>query len=162
MIPQWTLEELLPHRPPMILIDAVEDFRPEEKSLTARVAVTPEQIFYFDAAEPRSAGVPNWVAIEYMAQTCAALAGCWDRHVAPEQPVRPGLLLGTRKLTLDLDRFEAGRTYHVTAVNAFSDADAASFECAIRDDAGAVVATAVLSAYRPPDLENFLKEQANQ
>ena len=32
----WTLEELLPHRPPMLLIDAVEEFDAEAKSLTAR------------------------------------------------------------------------------------------------------------------------------
>ena len=75
---------------------------------------------------------------------------------------RPGLLLGTRKLVLGLDRFEAGRTYHVTAVNAFWDADAASFECTVRDESGAEVASAVLNAYRPPDLEGFLKEQAKQ
>ena len=158
----WALEDLLPHRAPMMLIDAVESFDPEAKSLTARVAITPEQIFYLSGASDGSAGVPNWAAIEYMAQTCAALAGCWDRHVAPDRPARPGLLLGTRKLALGLERFESGRTYHVTAVNAFWDADAASFECTIRDEAGAEVASAVLSAYRPPDLEGFLKEQAKQ
>ena len=157
----WTLEELLPHRPPMLLIDAVEEFDPEAKSLTARVTVAPGQIF-FVAGPDGAGGVPNWVAIEYMAQTCAALAGCWDRHVAPDRPARPGLLLGTRKLVLGLDRFEAGRTYHVTAVNAFWDADAASFECAVCDESGAEVASAVLNAYRPPDLEGFLKEQAKQ
>lgn len=153
---EWSLEELLPHRPPMMLIDAVESFDPEAKTLTAKVAITPEQIFYFGERD----GVPNWVAIEYMAQTSAALAGCYDKHVNPDQPARPGLLLGTRKLDLKLDRFASGKVYHVTATNAFWDADAAAFECAIRDDEGAVVATATLNAYRPPDLENFLKEQA--
>ena len=44
---EWPLEELLPHRPPMMLIDAVESFDPEAKMLTAKVAITPEQIFYF-------------------------------------------------------------------------------------------------------------------
>ena len=68
--------------------------------------------------------------------------------------------MGTRKLDLKLDRFASGKVYHVTATNAFWDADAAAFECAIRDDEGTVVATATLNAYRPPDLENFLKEQA--
>lgn len=153
---EWSLEELLPHRPPMVLIDAVESFDPEQKTLTARVAITPKQIFYFGERD----GVPNWVAIEYMAQTSAALAGCYDKHVNPDQPARPGLLLGTRKLDLKLARFEAGRIYHVTASNAFWDADAAAFECSIRDEAGEVVATATLNAYRPPDLEEFLKEQA--
>ncbi len=156
---ECSLEELLPHRPPMVLIDAVEGFDPDEKTLTAKVTITPEQIFHFTGSDAE-AGVPNWVAIEYMAQTSAALAGCYDKHVAPDQPARPGLLLGTRKLDLKRTRFETGKTYHVTAKNAFWDADAAAFECTIRDDAGEEVATATLNAYRPPDLEDFLKEQA--
>ncbi|MCQ2394201.1 MAG: hypothetical protein MJ249_07920 [Kiritimatiellae bacterium] len=153
---EWTLEELLPHRPPMVLIDEVESFDAASKRLTVRVTITPEQIFFFKGQD----GVPNWVAIEYMAQASAALAGCWDKHVAPDLPARPGLLLGTRKLELNLAKFEQGRTYHVTAENAFSDADAASFACTITDDAGQVVATASLNAYRPQNLEQFLKEQA--
>ena len=147
------LDELLPHRPPMVLIDAVESFDAEAKRLTARVTIGENQMF-FDGQ-----GVPNWVAIEYMAQTAAALVGYYDRHVAPGQPVRPGLLLGTRKLDLKLERFEVGKTYHVVAENAFSDSDAASFVCRIEDDTGETVATANLNAYRPPDMEQFLKEQ---
>ncbi len=152
---KWRLEELLPHRGPVMLLEAVETFDPEARRLTARVRVTPEQVALFGDAE----GAPNWVAIEYMAQTAAALVGYYDKHVAPGQPARPGLLLGTRKLDLKLERFEAGKTYHVVAENAFSDSDAASFVCRIEDDTGATVATANLNAYRPPDMEQFLKEQ---
>ena len=150
------LDELLPHRPPMVLIDAVESFDAEAKRLTARVTIGENQMF-FDGQ-----GVPNWVAIEYMAQTAAALVGYYDRHVAPGQPVRPGLLLGTRKLDLKLERFEAGKTYRIVAENAFSDSDAASFVCRIEDDTGETVATANLNAYRPPDMEKFLKEQVKE
>ena len=150
------LDELLPHRPPMVLIDSVESFDIETKRLTARVTIGENQMF-FDGQ-----GVPNWVAIEYMAQTAAALAGYYDRHVAPGQPVRPGLLLGTRKLDLKLERFEAGKTYRIVAENAFSDSAAASFVCRIEDDTGETVATANLNAYRPPDMEQFLKEQAKE
>lgn len=150
------LEELLPHRPPMVLIDAVESFDVEARRLTARVTIGENQLF-FDGQ-----GVPNWVAIEYMAQTAAALVGLYDRQVTPGQPARPGLLLGTRKLDLKLERFEAGKTYHVVAENAFSDSDAASFVCRIEDEAGETVATANLNAYRPPDMEQFLKEQVKE
>lgn len=156
MTPKWSLEELLPHRTPMLLLAAVEDFDPETKALTARVVVTPEQVALFGAADC----VPNWVAIEYMAQASAALAGCYDRHMAPDRAARPGLLLGTRKLELKLPRFEVGRTYRVTAVNAFWDEDAAAFACAVRDEAGNEVASATLNAYRPQDFRGFLKEQA--
>jgi len=147
------LDELLPHRPPMVLIDEVESFDAEEKRLVARVTIGKGQLF-FDGQ-----GVPNWAALEYMAQTAAALVGCHDKHVVPGQPARPGLLLGTRKLDLKLERFEAGKTYRIVAENAFSDSDAASFACRIEDEAGETVATANLNAYRPPDMEKFLKEQ---
>lgn len=152
----WALADLIPHRAPMALLDAIESFDAEAKTLVARVAITEGQLFY-SAAE---GGVPNWVAIEYMAQASAALAGCYDRVTAPDRPARPGLLLGSRRLDLRLTHFEAGRTYWVSAANAFWDNDAAAFTCAIRDDAGAVVAEATLNAYRPPDFEGFLKEQA--
>lgn len=150
----FDLDALLPHRPPMVLIDAVETFDPASRRLTARMTVTPDAMFC------ETDGVPNWVAIEYMAQTSAALAGYFDRVQAPDQPARPGLLLGTRKLDLRCERFELGRTYRITSESVFADEDAASFACQIEDDAGTVVATAVLNAYRPPDLEAFLKEQA--
>ena len=150
---QIPLDELLPHRPPMVLIDAVESFDAEAKRLVARVTIGENQLF-FDGM-----GVPNWVAIEYMAQASAALVGYYDKHVMPGQPVRPGLLLGTRKLDLKLARFETGKTYRIVAENAFSDSDAAAFACRIEDEAGETVATANLNAYRPPDMEQFLKEQ---
>jgi len=152
-VTQIPLDELLPHRPPMVLIDAVESFDAEAKRLVARVTIGEGQLFF------SGDGVPSWVAIEYMAQTAAALVGYHDKHVAPGEPIRPGLLLGTRRLELKLERFEAGKTYRIVAENAFSDSDAASFVCSIEDEAGETVATANLNAYRPPDMGKFMKEQ---
>lgn len=151
----WPLEELLPHRAPMVFIDRVESFDASARSLTASFTVTPEHVLY----SPSAGGVPNWAAIEFMAQTSAALVGNFDKTQEPERPARPGLLLGTRKLDLRLDSFETGRMYRVTASCAFWDADAAAFSCIISDDSGAVVAEATLNAYRPPDFRQFLKEQ---
>ena len=147
------LEELLPHRPPMVLIDAVESFDAATKRLVTRVTIGENQLFCM------SDGVPNWVAIEYMAQTAAALVGLYDKVTAPDAPARPGLLLGTRRLDLKLERFETGKTSRITAENVFNDADAASFDCRIEDEAGATVATAILNAHRPPNMEQFMKEQ---
>jgi len=152
----WALEDLLPHRSPMVFLDAVESFDLEARSLTATVSITPTHLLY----SPTLGGVPNWAAIEFMAQAAAALAGCFDKSQAPDRPARPGLLLGTRRRELRAGSFAAGRTYRVTATCAFWDADAAAFACTIRDDAGTVVAEATLNAYRPPDFGAFLKEQA--
>ena len=152
----WSLEELLPHRAPMVFLDAVESFDSVERSLTATVSITPAHVLY----SPTLGGVPNWAAIEFMAQAAAALAGCFDKERDPAQPARPGLLLGTRRLTLHADSFAVGRTYRVTAASTFWDAETAAFACTIVADAGPVVAEAALNAYRPPDFGAFLKEQA--
>ena len=40
MTAAWNLDELLPHRPPMRLLDAVEAFDPEAKTLTATAGGT--------------------------------------------------------------------------------------------------------------------------
>lgn len=148
------LESLLPHRAPMILIDEVESFDAAEKRLVARVTITPNQLF-FDGE-----GVPSWVAIEYMAQTAAALVGMSDRMQG--RKARVGFLLGTRRLDLAIDRFAAGETYRIAAKCAFEDDSAAAFECVISDSRGSEVATASLNAYRPANVAEFLKEQANR
>ena len=152
----WTLEDILPHRAPMVFLDGVESFDVVARTLTATVTVTPEHTLY----SPSLGGVPNWAAIEFMAQAAAALAGCIDKERDPDRPPRPGLLLGTRRLDLHIDSFAAGRTYRVTVASTFWDDETAAFACTVVDDAGAVVAEAALNAYRPQDFGQFIKEQA--
>ena len=148
------LLSLMPHRPPMVLIDGVESFDDAEHSLVALVKIRPDSPFFV-----LGIGVPSWVAIEYMAQAAAALVGRYDQLTAPGAPPRPGFLLGTRKLSLDLERFEEGATYRIFAGESFSDGDAAAFECRISDASGNVVASAILNAFRPQNLAEFLEQQ---
>ena len=154
----WTLDELLPHRAPMVFIDGVESFDSAARSLTARISITPDHVLYSTAL----GGVPNWAAIEFMAQAAAALAGCFDKERAPDAAPRPGLLLGTRRLDLRTDCFAAGRTYMVKVVSTFWDDETAAFACMIEDDSGSVVAEAALNAYRPSDFGKFIKEQESK
>ncbi len=129
----------------MVLIDAVESVDEADRSLVASATIRPEWS-------------ENWVAIELMAQASAALAGIFDRNGDPDAPARPGLLLGTRRLTLAASSFEVGRRYTVTARNVFNDAESACFECSVRDGEE-VLASATLNAYRPLDVGAFLSEQ---
>ena len=138
----------------MVLIDGVESFDDAGRSLVAVVKITPESPFFVPGG-----GVPSWVAIEYMAQAAAALVGRYDQLTAPGAPPRPGFLLGTRRLSLDLERFEEGATYRIFAGENFSDGDAAAFECRISDSSGKVVSSAILNAFRPWDLSEFLEQQ---
>ena len=141
----YRLEDFLPHRPPMVLIDEIVSFDKGSESLVAAVTAKREWC-------------ESWVAIEFMAQTAAALAGIADRESGYEGPARPGFLLGSRKLELNLERFEVGRRYLVKAACNFSDAEAASFDCSI-EDGDVTVARATLNAYRPEDVKSFMEEQ---
>ena len=137
----YTLEDLLPHRPPMILIDSIESIDLGNKTMVSKVTIK----------EKWSMSV---TAIEFMAQTAAALAGYADK-INGVKDARPGFLLGTRKMTLNLDKFEVGKDYYTTATNVFGDEVAGSFDCSIRDAKGNVVASAILNAYRPQNMEEF-------
>ena len=145
---------LLPHRPPMVLIDGVEAINLEAKRVVVSLKIDDSNPFFSNG------GVPSWVAIEYMAQASGALVGLRDRLLAPDCAPRVGMLLGTRRMDVGLSRFVAGETYHASAECVFEDTDAASFQCEIRDAADCVVASATLNAYRPPDMAAFLKEHA--
>lgn len=147
MRPSFSLAELLPHRPPMVLIDEIVELELEQRWLVAEFKV-------------REGWTGNWVAIEYMAQTAAALAGVFDRLNAAVKIARPGFLLGTRHLKLNLPRFEVGMSYRVKACCVFEDTNAASFACEITDADGTVVATATLNAFRPDDVGAFLEEMS--
>lgn len=146
MRPSYSLDELLPMARPMQLIDGIVEADAERKTLTA----------FFTVREEWSG---NYCAIEYMAQTAAALAGVVDRAENRSNPSRPGFLLGTRKLELSLTEFAAGERYTVEAATEFEDDASAAFSCTIRDSRGTAVATAMLNAYRPDSLAEFLEER---
>lgn len=133
------VEDLVPHRPPMVLIDAVESVDLPSATLVAS----------FTAREEWSG---NWFALEYMAQTAAALAGVFDRE-AGEAACRPGFLLGTRRLDLGISRFVPGVKYIVKVVREYEDGDSAAFSCEIwesGDGSQSGKCSATLTAYRPP------------
>ena len=141
----YRLEDVLPHRPPMVLLDEIVSVDEKERSLVARVKIRPEWC-------------ENWASIELMAQAAAALAGVFDRVTGSTRPARPGFLLGTRRIKMHIPAFEVGKSYEVTAKDVFSDAGSAGCECTVRDG-DAVVVEAVLNAYRPSDVSAFMATQ---
>ena len=137
-VSSWKVEDLIPHRPPMVLIDNIESVNLESDSLVAS----------FTAKEQWRG---NWFAIEYMAQTAAALAGAFDKVSDDGARGRPGLLLGTRRLELGIAEFVPGVHYFVKAVREYVDGDSAAFACEIWKAGGesqSPKCTATLTAYR--------------
>lgn len=144
MAQEESLESLLPQANPMILLSG---YNPpsEEKAVEVWVDVSPQSPFY----EVELGGVPGCVALEYMAQTMALCVGFLRR--SQNLPPKIGFVLGSRKLAVSIPCFKSGERYDVRAENTYQDDSFGSFDCTIRDSAGAVVATAQMTAFQPDD-----------
>ena len=100
------IREVVPHSGGMSLLDRIVSHAATETVCLARVE---DSRLFADA----DGCVPAWVGLEYMAQ-CIAVHGGLLARAAGESP-RPGLFLGTRRLTLTESVFPAGSEVVVTA-----------------------------------------------
>lgn len=133
-----SIEALLPHRRPMILLDEVIDC--DDATLTAVVSIGPSSLFL------EGDGVPGHVGIEYMAQACGAFAGA--EALRRGEAVRIGFLLGTRRYIMHAPRFGLGERLTVLVTLGYRDESMATFDGRI-DIAGKLAAEARLTVYQP-------------
>lgn len=140
------LFELIPHRPPMLLINTVLSV--DETSSSSIVIVDEVSPFFEDGK-----GVPTWIGLEYMGQTAALIAG----HQLELGRVTPhlGFLLGTRAYKTTHNYFTPG-TYKVRCEEKAVVGDGlATFACFIENEPQdgsdiQCLATASLSVFRRP------------
>lgn len=137
----YPIAELLPHAPPMILLDRVAGW--DTGRLDALVTIQSDSLFY----EPGN-GVPCHVGIEYMAQACGAYAGLEAKQAG--LPVRIGFLLGTRHYASQVPWFRLGEMLMVSIAEVLREGPMGVFDCRIAHD-GSDVATARLNVYQPQD-----------
>lgn len=135
----YPVSRLLPHAPPMILLDAVVGWQPG--ALDAQVTINPRSRFF----QP-GRGIPGHIIIEYMAQACGAYAGL--EAVEADQPVRMGFLLGTRNFESSVAWIGAGTTLTVSVSEVLHQPPMAIFDCRVLLD-GRPIATARLTVYQP-------------
>ncbi len=131
------IEELVPHRGRMLLLDELVTF--DGQRAVCRVRLRRDSTFIDDGA------VDAVVALEYMAQAVAAFAGMCGR--AAGQPVRIGFLLGTRELVLLVDRFVVGDELVVEVAHIWGEDQLAVFDCTV-SRGGQKVASATLNVYQ--------------
>jgi len=112
------LSELLPHAAPAILLDEIIDWSSEH--IIARVTIGATTAWRLNT------GVPAHVAIEYMAQACAAWVGL-EAHRAGGRP-RIGLLLGTRDFVAIRSWFCDGESLEVSARPVYRDNEMGVFD----------------------------------
>jgi predicted hotdog family 3-hydroxylacyl-ACP dehydratase len=145
------ISDLVPHRSTMLLVDRVLEDEPER--VRVEVTVKPDGLFVTDE------GLPAWVGIELMAQTVAAWAGM--RRLEAKEKVQLGFLLGTRRYDCTQPSFPVGARLEIEARQELVGQNGlAVFACSIFLD-GAVVATANLNAFQPPNIEDYLQGITN-
>lgn len=99
-LPLLPLAHFMPHRPPMLLVDAAIAW--DEETLTCVRTVAADDPFLDSGALPAIA------VLESLAQAIAAQRGLIG--VARGEPVRPGVLVGCRDVTLHVDTVSVGET----------------------------------------------------
>lgn len=129
------LRDLLPHRPPMILLD--ELVRCEGPEVVCRVTVRDGTPFV------EAGRVPALVSLEYFAQTVAALYA-WQNFNKPGA-FTVGMVVGARDLSLETDFFDVGDTLTITGVEAFTAPPISQFRCELRGAHDRVLARGSIS-----------------
>lgn len=142
------LTKILPHKPPMILLNDIKEVNLEENTLISVFRVYSDKVFY----EP-GYGINSLAGIEFMAQTI----GCYAYYKNKCRQPKPGLLLGTRLYNNQIEYFEEGKTYKVKVHEVFTDNEIVVFDCLIYDNEGNEIASATINAYQGENIEELLR-----
>ncbi|MBQ4833468.1 3-hydroxylacyl-ACP dehydratase [Pseudoalteromonas sp. MMG010] len=146
-----TIESILPHTRPMILID--ELIRYDDSSARCGVTITKHSNFY----DQHTQSVPSHVGIEYMAQTIAAYANA--NQIDNGDDVAIGFLVSSRKYKMHTSKFKLDCTLTIDVEKLYSEPNGLSaFECIIKNDESVVV-EAKINVFQPQNPEQFLAEQ---
>jgi predicted hotdog family 3-hydroxylacyl-ACP dehydratase len=143
--------DILPHDPPMVLLDGFYPASYSGDRISAFVDIREDSPFY----DGSLGGVPAVFALEYMAQTMAAQVGLKRRRLRMKP--RIGFVLGSRSLKVNVDRFAAGCRYRIDAEMDFTDGSFASFNVRIVAPDGETAAEGRINAFEPEDgdMEKF-------
>ena len=146
-----TLEDVMVHRPPFLLLERMCSFTPMH--LEAEASVASSHPFATER------GVPALLAVEYLAQAVAAHQGVMDRLAGRQ--VHEGFLLGVRAMSLHTNVLPLGTRLHARVERAFALGDAFGLYICRLNDAltGACVAEGDLKVFQSPEYVQALKLQ---
>lgn len=140
-----SVQQLVPHRPPMLLINSV--LEADDEGLIAKV--NPAESSLFIDSEGR---VPAYVGIEYMAQAISAWAGLIAHKAG--KPIQLGFLLGTRRYQARVPFFDLNTPLQIHVREILRDEmNLALFDCQIF--AGEMLlASAQIKAIQPDNIDD--------
>jgi predicted hotdog family 3-hydroxylacyl-ACP dehydratase len=142
------IEDLLPHRGTMLLLDRAISF--DAESACCEYKPRPEA-WYAD----KEGNMPAWIGIELMAQTIAAHVGLLKHSKG--LPHKQGVLLGTRRYSASHPAFMANSLLHIHArIILCNTGGLGAYECHIEAE-NEHVATATLMVFEPDDFKIFMQ-----
>jgi predicted hotdog family 3-hydroxylacyl-ACP dehydratase len=143
------VDELLPHRGTMKLLDSVLSF--DRLSVRALAHVDPDA-WYADV----DGAMPNWIGIELMAQAIGIHVGLLTR--CEGGAARPGVLLGTQHYASSVRSFARHTRLYIDAKQVLRSAEGhGAYDCAISNADGAALAHAIVKVYQPDDFRAFME-----
>lgn len=145
--PAHAMDAFLPHREPMLWLDAIRESG--DGWLEAEAEVRPGNLL------GDGDGVGGWAGLEYMAQAIAAYAGVHARARGEEAPI--GFLVGTRRYVCRWPRFPVGTRLRIRVVHDYGAENGLSvFSCRLTcgDEE---VASATVTVFQPADPAAFLE-----
>jgi len=146
---KYSIEDVLPHREPMILIDSLEFY--DSDCCICQVIITKASPFYDD----KLTGVPSYIGSEYMAQAIAAFAGA--NALDKKHDVTIGFLLGSRKYKTFKSAFLLNTLLTIKVKELYREESGLSvFECEINDQTPSIIAQANINVFQPGDAEAFI------
>lgn len=142
------VSELLPHKPPMMLVDECLSWG--EDAVSVRAVIDDKCHLFLES----DGTCGSWLILELMAQTVGVFAGLKNR--AQGQAPKVGFLLGTRRFETTIGRLKKGDEVIVDARCIFLGQEGlpSQFECTARMN-DKVAATANLTVYEPENLQTW-------
>ena len=123
MMERVELETCVPHKGRMFLLDRFVEWNYADDSFVAEAVADRGCLFY----DPEKAGVPVWVAFEYMAQGIAALSGIGRRERGEEPKI--GFVMSVRDFEAGSAFFPEGSRVRIEARELMRDGNVVAFSC---------------------------------
>lgn len=149
----FSIADLLPHKPPMILIEQIESFDLPSMQCTCSLQIKESSCFYTTGK-----GVPAYVGVEYMAQTVGVLSGLKQRHHG-SAPIQLGFLLGFDLHELRCDWFTLGTPLHISISHEWGEQNIMQVSGSIHHaTTNELLARGYMNVFSPENPDVFLQE----
>ena len=111
----------IPHKNKMLLIDGIENIDFENKTIIAFATINEDNIFY------ETDGIPSYIFIEYVAQTCAAY-NSYNQIQNNNEKEKIGFILNIKSANCYKDKVASGETIYIKAKETLRDSNIAYYD----------------------------------